>query len=217
MDPLPSRVKTRRYDASRRRADAARTRDRVLDAAEVLFLRHGYAATSVAAVARAADVSAELIYKTLGGKAGLVREIQRRGLLGAGVTPAPARSDALAATDIDARALLRAWARFTIEVAPRTAPIMLLVREAAAHDSELAALLGEMAAQRLERMALNAERLAAHPGVRPGLSAEHVRDVLWTYTAPDLYDLLVGQRGWPVDDYAEFVYRGLSGQLLADG
>jgi AcrR family transcriptional regulator len=217
MDPAVGAVKPRSYDASRRRAEAARTRDRVLDAAEQLFLERGYAATTVAAVASNAGVSTELIYKTLGGKAGMVREIQARGLLGAGPVPAPARSDAVAATDIDARTLLHEWSRFTIEVSPRTAPILILVRAAAAHDAELADLLAEMTAQHLERMALNARRLLAHPGLRPGLSADRVRDVLWTYTSPELYDRLVGQRGWSLDDYADFVFRGMCGQLLAGG
>jgi non-ribosomal peptide synthetase component F len=159
-------------------------------------------------------VSAELVYKAFGGKAGLVREIQRRGLLGAGPVSAPARSDAVAATDIDARTLLAEWSRLSTEVAPRTAPITVLVRSAAATDVDLADLLGQMSAQRLERMTLNAQRLLRHAGVRPGLTVEHVRDVLWTYTAPELYDLLVGQRGWTVEQYRDFLFHGMSGQLL---
>jgi len=214
MDPAHRDVKRRRYDASRRRAEAARTHAQVLEVAERLLLSNGYAATSVAAVATAAGVSAELIYKVFGGKAGLVREIQRRGLLGAGPVPAPERSDAVSAADIDARSLLREWTRLSTEVAPRVAPIMLLVRSAAAADADLADLLEQMAAQRLERMALNAERLTAHAGVRRDLTVEQIRDVMWTYTSPDLYDLLVGQRGWTVDQYRDFLFRGLSGQLL---
>jgi AcrR family transcriptional regulator len=216
MDPARDSVKGRRYDSSRRRAEAARTQARVLGVAERLLLESGYAATSVAAIAAAAEVSVELVYKNFGGKAGLVREIQRRGLLGAGPVPAPDRSDAVAATDLDARGLLRQWSRFTTEVAPRTAPIMLLVRAAAATDAELAGLLEEMSLQRLERMALNAERLRAHPGVRAALTVEQIRDVLWSYSSPEMYDLLVVQRGWSLDRYADFVLDGMSGHLLAD-
>jgi AcrR family transcriptional regulator len=214
LDPVDRGVKRRRYDASRRRVEAARSHARVLEVAERLLLSNGYAATSVAAVATAAGVSAELIYKAFGGKAGLVREIQRRGLLGAGPVAAPERSDAVSATDIDARSLLREWTRLSTEVAPRVAPIMLLVRSAAETDADLADLLEQMAAQRLDRMALNAERLTAHAGVRRDLTIEQIRDVMWTYTSPDLYDLLVGQRGWTVDQYRDFLFHGLSGQLL---
>jgi AcrR family transcriptional regulator len=214
MDPQGTGVKGRRYDASRRRAEAARTQARVLDVAERLMLTDGYAGTSVAAVARTAGVSVELVYKSFGGKAGLVREIQRRGLLGVGPVPAPDRSDAIAATDVDARTLLSEWTRLSTEVAPRVAPIMVLVRTAAATDADLADLAAQMSAQRLERMRVNAERLMRHAGVRPELTVEQVRDVLWSYTSPELYDLLVGQRGWSIEEYRDFLLRGMSGQLL---
>ena len=214
MDLHAPGVKARPYDASGRRAEAARTRERVLEAAERLFLADGYAATNVAAVASAAGVSAELIYKSFGGKAGLVREIQRRGLLGAGPVPAPDRSDVVAAGTLDARSLLREWSRLATEVAPRVSPIMLLVRSAAATDRSLATLLEEVAAERLARMAVNAERLTAHAGLRRDLTVEQIRDILWTYTSPELYDLLVCQRGWSIEDYGECLFRGMSGQLL---
>lgn len=214
MDPPEGRVKARTYDASGRRAGAARTRARVLDVAERMLLAEGYAATSVSSIAAAAGVSAELIYKSFGGKAGLVREIQRRGLQGAGPVPAPQRSDAIAATGIDARSLLAEWAQLATEVAPRGSPITLLVRAGAAADAELAGLLEEISAQRLERMALNAGRLMTHAGVRPELTVDQVRDVLWTYSAPELYELLVLRRRWSVDAYRDFIFRGMAGQLL---
>ena len=214
MDPHPELVKPRRYDSSRRRADASRTSDQVLEVAERLLLRDGYARTTVAAIAASAGVSPELVYKRFGGKAGLVREIQRRGLLGRGPVAAPDRSDELAATTVDARALLWAWTGLSTEVAPRVAPVMTLIRSAAASDADVADLLEQMSAQRLERMALNAQRLTEHAGVRRDLTVEQVRDVLWTYTAPELYDLLISQRGWTVDAYREFLFRAMSSHLL---
>ena len=212
--PTPPAVKGRRYDASRRRAEAERTRGRVLDVAQRMLLDGGYGRTSVSAIARAAGVSVELVYKVCGGKAGLVREIVKRALLGQGPVPAEARSDAVAATDIDARSLLREWSRLATEVSPLGSPIVLLVRSGAAADPVLAALLDEINALRLERMALNAARLVQHPGVRPDLTVDQIRDVLWTYSAPDLYDLLVVQRGWAVDRFGDFIFRGTSSQLL---
>ena len=100
--PPNAEGKGRRYDATRRRKQAARNRERVLDVAEEILLERGYAETTVSAIARAAEVSPELIYKTFGGKAGLVREIQRRGLQGAGPIPAETRSDAMSASEPDA-------------------------------------------------------------------------------------------------------------------
>src|SRR3954453_19864954 len=62
----------RRYDATARRAAAAATRDRICVAAEELFLRDGYARTSVRAVAKAAGVAEATVYLAFAGKAALL-------------------------------------------------------------------------------------------------------------------------------------------------
>lgn len=214
LDPAVAGVKGRRYDGSARRAAAERTRQRVLDVAERLLLEQGYAGTGVVAIAEAAGVSPELVYKSFAGKPGLVRAIQRRALQGAGPVPAPDRSDALAARAADARSLLAGWAELATEVSPRVSPVVLLVRSAAATDAVLGDLLAEVSEQRLERMAVNAARLAALPGVRRDLGVHRIRDVLWTCTSPELYDLLVLQRGWTVAEYRDHLFTTLCAQLL---
>ena len=66
---------TRKYDSSRRRRQALHTREAILEVARQLFLGGGYAGTTIASIAEAADVSVETIYKGFGGKPGLVRAI----------------------------------------------------------------------------------------------------------------------------------------------
>ena len=46
------------------------------------------------------------------------------------------------------------------------------------------------------------------------VSATQARDVLWTYRAPELYELLVLERGWSASRYGKFVTRALSDALL---
>ena len=141
-------VKTkRRYDATRRRAQAARTQSTILDVARRQFLEHGYAGTTVAQIAAEADTSIETIYKVFGGKSGLVRALWERGLEGRGDVPAPERSDLLSSTETDPVRVLQAGG-LTTELAPDMAPIMLLVRGAAATDPDMAALFAEAEAQR---------------------------------------------------------------------
>ena len=53
----------------------------------------------------------------------------------------------------DPRAIIRGWGALTTEVAPRVAPILLLIRDAAAADPEMATLLAEMDDQRLKGQA----------------------------------------------------------------
>lgn len=62
----------RRYDASRRRAAADVTRERICAAAETLFLRDGYARTTIRAVAHEAGVAEATVYLAFSTKAALL-------------------------------------------------------------------------------------------------------------------------------------------------
>ena len=65
----------RTYDASRRQAEAVERQSRVIDAANDLFLTVGYGATSINEIARAADVSPQMIYASFGSKAGILAKL----------------------------------------------------------------------------------------------------------------------------------------------
>ena len=205
---------TRRYDASRRRQQALLNRDAVLVAARRLFLTLGYAATSIASIAQAADVSVETIYKTFGGKAGLVRALWEQGLAGSGPTPAWQRSDDMQSHESDPRTVIENWGRLTEEVAALVAPILLLIRTAAASDPELAGLQEEVDHARRARMEVNASRLHVSGALRQGITLEYATDVLWTYSSPELFDLLVLRRGWSLGQYGAFVAEGMIAALL---
>jgi AcrR family transcriptional regulator len=215
IDPSSPPVKSRRYDASRRRAAEQANRARVLDAARDRFLTDGYGATTVAQVAADAGVSVESVYRLGGGKAGLVRSLCEDALLGAGPEPAEVRSDRLQAEADSAAEIVRGWAALVAEVSPRGAPLHLLVRNAAATDPGLAELLTDLEEARLARMTHNARGLLAAPGVRRDVTVERAAEVLWLYTSPEWYERLVLQRGWPVDAYAAFVGDAIAAALLA--
>jgi AcrR family transcriptional regulator len=208
-------VKTkRRYDASRRRAQAARTRSTILDIARREFLDHGYATTTVASIAAEAGTSVETVYKAFGGKSGLVRALWERGLDGRGPIPAPERSDLLSSTENDPVRVLRGWGSFTTEVAPELAPILMLVRGAAATDPEMAALLADAEAQHRTRMRHNARRLQRRGWLRPGIGLTQATDILWAYSSTELYELLVVKSGWPIKRYGDFIGDALIAALL---
>lgn len=215
MKRKSSAVNTRRrYDSSGRRERARQARDQIIGVAEGLFLSRGYAATTVAAIAAQARVSVETIYKGFGGKPGLVRAIVEAGLAGPGPVPAEQRSDQIRDTEPDLRQILTAWGAFLAEIAPRTAPILLLARDAAASDPELAALLDQISAARLERMTVNARGLSDAAHLRPGLTLAQAADILWTYSSPELYDLLVLRRGWSPERYGRFAAQAMIAALL---
>jgi AcrR family transcriptional regulator len=207
------RTEPRRYDSSGRRERARQTHDKTLDVAQSLFLEQGYAATTVQSVADRAGVSAATIYKTYAGKSGLVRAVCRRALAGAGPIPAEERSNALRSS-APPHVVIEDWGRLVAEVSPRIAPLLLVLRDAAGSDDEAAFLVDELEQARLSRMADNARFLAKAGGLRPGVSVNDARDVLWACSSPELYDLLVNRRRWSVAKYSRFVTNTMSGTLL---
>ena len=212
---MTENVKTqRRYDSSARRRQAEENRRAILATARDHFLEHGYAATTVPAIAAAAGVSTETVYKAFGPKHELVRALWERGLEGRGPVPAPARSDALSDSESDPVSLLRRWGQLAKEVSPEVSPIVLLIRDAAAHDAEMAALLDEVDRQRRERMRHNADQLNVHGWLKPEVDVNTATDVLWTYTSQEFYELLVVKSGWSVDDYGDFIADSLIAALI---
>ena len=211
-------VKTpRRYDVTRRREQARRIQEAVLQAARQRLLNDGYAATTVATIAADAGTSVDTIYKTFGGKAGLVRTLWLQALEGQEATPAPRRSDQLSGTETDPARVLRGWGHFITELGPRGVPILLLVRAAAATDADMTALLAEIEKQRRTRMRHNARRLQGRGWLRPELTLAEATDILWTYSSAELYDMLVMRSGWPPERYGAFVGEALIAALLPPG
>jgi AcrR family transcriptional regulator len=212
---MAAKVKrVRRYDSTRRQDGAQRRRAAIVESASRLFLREGYFSTTIARIAEDAGVSEETVYKAFGNKIALVRAIRDQALAGAGPVHAERRSDRMQANESYPRRVIRGWGVLTTEVAPRVAPVLLLVRQAAASDPELAKLQAEMDAARLTRMTHNAQTLLKAGHLRPGLDLDEAADVLWTYSAPELYELFVIRRGWAVERYGRFIADAMIAALL---
>ncbi|WP_310123373.1 helix-turn-helix domain-containing protein [Agrococcus sp. BE272] len=203
----------RRYDAARRRDRAEERRREVVEAARRLFAAQGFARTTVGAVADAAGVSPETVYKSFGGKGGLVRSIWEGALAGGGPEHAEHRADAIAASAPDGEAIVEGWLRLALEVAPRASAVLALVRSAAEVDEEARALLDEIERGRSARMLHNARALADGGHLRPDLSVEAARDLLLVFSG-DIYDRLVLRAGWDAEAYVATMTRMMSAALL---
>ena len=205
----------RPYDISRRQEQARRNRNRIVDAAERRFLGDGYGLTTIAAIVGDAGVSADTIYKSFGGKPGLVRAIHavgpRRCGPGAGRAAIGTRCTTMHA--ILARSS-RPGAPSPLKLRPGSHRSCSSSAPRPATDPEVAALLDEMDRDRGRRMTENARRLQRAGHLRPGISIARAADVLWTYSAPELYELLVLRRGWPLRRYGRFVADAMIDALL---
>ena len=155
-----------------------------------------------------------MVYKAFASKPGLVRALWDTGLAGEPPVHAEIRADAVSSTETDARLIIANWAKLATEVAPRVAPLLLLVRTAAATDPEMQKLKDQLDLERLARMAHNADALGHGGHLREGVTRDQARDVLFTYTTPEIYELLVLRQGWSLDDFARFIRQGIAAALL---
>jgi AcrR family transcriptional regulator len=214
---MPSTGQARRgYDASGRRAQARANRERVLDTARRLFIEQGYAGTSIAQIAAAAGVSGPTVFAGFRSKANLLKEAIDTAIVG-DLEPVPLAER----TDMrevhaarTAAEVIRRYTALIREIAPRACPIALVVYAAADADPEIAALARTIDEQRLRGAEAIARTLVARLGTPDRLG--EVRDTVWTLISPLQYGLLVDQRGWSVERYADWVGRALAA-LAASG
>jgi AcrR family transcriptional regulator len=217
-----SQVKSdrRTYTSTLRAQQSAQTRAAVITAARGLFLEEGgYARTSLSAIAAAAGVSIQTIYNTFGSKAGLLKAVYDTTLAGDDdPIPMGQRPEFLAMErETDPSMLLQHYARIGAGLMRRLGPFYARIREGAgAGDPDLVALLETTGRERLVGATEVVASLLKLGPLRPGLTAARARDIIWTHTSYELWDLLVLQRGWSVRAYADFLGSSMSRALLEE-
>ena len=206
----------RRYDSTRRQEQASENRRAVLEAAHRMFLERGYAATTVGAIAAAAGVSVETVYKAFGNKPGLVKAVVDVAIVGDDEPVPMLQRDRVRRMEAepDPRRKLAMYGEHLADSAPRRVPVELLVRAAAASDAGAAGVWDELEAERLTGMTFFARHLDEGGHLRPSVPVEEARDVLWTYNSADVYQLLVMRRGWTPERYGRWVAGALAAALL---
>ncbi|HTU05223.1 MAG TPA: helix-turn-helix domain-containing protein [Trebonia sp.] len=212
---MPSPVK-RRYDSTRRREAAARTRTAILDAARALFAERGYTATPMTAIADRAGVALDTVYAAVGRKPELARLLVETAITGSDHAVPAEQRDYVRAIQAapDAETKIALYAAAITEIAPRMALVRSIIEQAAPTEPELAALWTEIAERRAANMRLFVADLArVHPlRLDPGEAA----DIVWATNSAEMYQLLVGQRGWTPQRYERFLADAWR-RLLLDG
>ena len=197
----------RRYASSRRRELAKQNRASILDVARELFLARGYAATTIGEIASSAGVSVETVYKAFGNKPGVAKAVFDVAVVGDD-RPVPLfeRPEIKAVqAEPDVRKKIEMWFSHYPARRGRTAPIELVIRDAAAIDRAAAAVRDELRDELLRGMRMLATNLMDGGGVRAGLSVEEVADILFAYISVELYEVLVLMRGWSIERYTRFI------------
>lgn len=207
----------RAYRSPLRQEQSRRTRQAVVAAARDLFLAHGYAATTVQAVAAAAGVATDTVYHLFKSKRGLLKSVldvtiggddDDVALLDRG-GPQAVRHEP------DQRRQIAMFARGMTEQLERVRPLDDVLRQAAAVDGEISALRDDLQLrQRRAAMVAVVGWIAANGPLREGLTGEDAAAIVWTLTSPEVHQMLREAWGWPRERYESWLQDALTGGLL---
>ena len=198
----------RRYDASRRQAAANATRERICAAAERLFLRDGYARTSIRAVAREAGVAEATVYLTFSTKAALLNATILRATGAEEGTPLSA---ILAAPPPD---MLSRLANAHAAAMSRAARLIALGESAILMDATLRPLRDRAHANLRAAYAAIAQRLADAQLLRSGITAAAASDTLYAICNETTYLRLTHDGARTPERYATWLTTTLKETLL---
>lgn len=205
----------RPYHSPRREAAARATRKAVLEAADLLFVSRGYAATTLAAVADAAEVSLATVKLVAPTKAALLLEVLKgraRGDTG-GETISERSWWREMLSEKDPAALLCRWAALTRTIHERQAALFEVVWQAAPSEAEIAEVERRGSASRREDIRAVIEALDTLGSLRRDVDVDTGVDIAWVLNSPLVYRLFT-RCGWTPDRWEIWLTETLAGQLL---
>jgi AcrR family transcriptional regulator len=205
----------RTYRSPLRAEQARLTQRRILDAAYALLIEQGWTATTMAAVAARAGVSGQTVYKTFGSKSALAKRVYDVTLVGDDEPVPFARRPEVVAlqAETDPRRYLAGYAALGRGLIERLGPLMrVLLAGARAGDPDLRELVATLNAERLAGVGQVVRRLEELGPLR--VDAGRARDAIWMLNSVEVWSLLVEQRGWTGDEYAQWVGRAMGDAVL---
>jgi AcrR family transcriptional regulator len=214
---MPKPVKsTRRYDSPRRREQAAATRREILDAAQKLFEADGYSATTMAAIGAEAGVALKTVYVVFETKSGVLRALWNLLLRGdQDDVPIPDRDwyrEVL--TEPDPVSKISLGAHNARKVKERAGAVMGVIRDATTTDPDIAALWDRIQTEFYDNQRAVVASIQKRKGLKTGLTVDRAADILWTLNHPDVWQLLVRERGWTPEQYEKWFVETACAQLL---
>jgi AcrR family transcriptional regulator len=214
---MAERVKPkRRYDSPRRREQAAATRLEILEAAQRLFERDGYSATTMAAIAKEARVALKTVYVSFESKSGLLRALWNLRLRGPQDDVPVAQQEFYREVleEPEAERQLRLNARNSRLGKLRVAALAEVIRSAAPSDADIEALWRGIGTEYHANQRAIVESLHRKRALKRGLGVDRASDILWTLNHPNTWQLLVRERGWTPEQYERWSADAACAHLL---
>lgn len=190
----------------------------VIDAARSLFLERGYGATTIEAISASSEVPSATVYRLFSSKRGILKALLDVSIAGddepVPMAERPHIQSLLA--DPDPKSIVERFVHVTAEVNARTATTYRILTSAAESDADAAALLNELTRQRQQGQGLVARALARRRALRRGLGERDAGDIIHALVSPEVYRLLVVDRGWSPERYEMWMTEILVAQLCSE-
>ncbi|HEY5858288.1 MAG TPA: helix-turn-helix domain-containing protein [Aldersonia sp.] len=207
---------TLRRPATRRGEQARATRRRIIDAAAMLFIDNGYPPTTLSQIAEAAGVAVQTVYFHFGNKRTVLKEAVDVAAVGDD-EPVPLLDrpwlEQIRA-EPDPNRVIALWVQTSRTILDRIAPIMRVVRDAAAGDPDMADQWATNQQQTDTANRLFAQLLADRGALKPDLSVDEATDIVFALLSIELYLLLTGTRGWTPQRWEGWITATLAATLL---
>jgi AcrR family transcriptional regulator len=210
-DVKPTR---RRYHSPLRAEQAQRTRAQILDAAEEQFAERGYAATTINAIAHAANVAPDTIYSTFKNKRGLLGALVEKRVRGAATPVLEQPGPEAVRAETDQRRQIEIFVPDITERIERVQTMYGVVAQAATSDPEAAALHKAMLDQRYANLQRFVSWIEANGPLRGELTQDEATATVWTITSTEVHRLLRTERGWSKTRYRCWLTDTLTRLLL---
>jgi AcrR family transcriptional regulator len=200
-----------------RERGARETRERILASASAEFVRSGYGATTMRAVASAAGVSVPTVELVFGTKPQLLRAAISFAIRGdADPVPMLERDWALRAEAAGSVAdFLAIVGRVLTEAAQRSAGLVVAAFEAARVDESMRALADQLRAQRAETAAWIVDGLIKRSSLRAEIGRDRAIDTVWLLMDPHGFCALTRDRGWTPEQFGRWFTDSVCRLLLA--
>jgi AcrR family transcriptional regulator len=205
-DQVTPGTPSRRYRSPRREQQARRTRARITGAAASRFLEHGYAATTMRAVAADADVALPTVELAFGTKARLLKAVIDMAIAGDDEqVPMLAREWAARAESMGRpEDFVAVFAQVLTDSARRAAGLTAVALEAARADEDIAAIAAQLMSQRHTMAAWLVDGLVRRSALRDGVDRAAAIDTVWTLMDPVLFCRLTGDRHWSTERFGHW-------------
>jgi AcrR family transcriptional regulator len=202
------------------RGSQARTRlarRAVVDAARALFLERGYQATTIEAISDHSEVPAATVYRLFSSKLGILEALLDVSIAGDDKARSMQERPQVAAlfAEQGSDKLLAGFASIAAAINARSSDVYRILSSASGSDPAAAVLLAEYQRKRDDGQGRIARSLARAGALRPGLRERDAADLVHALVSPEVYRLLVVDRGWAPERYQQWLEGILVDQLTS--